>query len=334
MPMKICVTGANGFLASNLIRELLSRGHEIVAFIKTGEDISTIKDLYIDFRYGDILDYNSVLEAINGCGALIHCAAITSVYPSRSKIQYKVNVEGTLNVMNAALEKNLSRVLHIGTANSFGFGTKENPGDENSPYSSARYKLDYIDTKYEAQQKILELIKNRNLPAVILNPTFMLGRYCVITGSGQMLFAIKDRKTPGYAKGGRNFIYVKDVAVAVANALTMGRTGECYILGNINLSYKEIFSKMADAAGVPPPKIYVPGFVALLTGFMIETTARIFGFTPALTYRMARVSEDYNYYSAEKAIRELKLPQTPIEIAINEAYEWMALKNQSERHDR
>jgi dihydroflavonol-4-reductase len=334
MPMKICVTGANGFLASNLIRELLSRGHEIVAFIKTGEDISTIKNLDISFRYGDILDYNSVLEAVNGCESLIHCAASTATYPSRSDIQHRVNVEGTLNVMNAALEKNLSKVLHIGSANSFGFGTKENPGNENSPYSCAGYNLGYMDTKYEAHQKVLDLVKNRNLPAVILNPTFMLGRFCVMSGSGQMLIAIKTRKTPGYAKGGRNFIYVKDVAVAVANALTMGRIGECYILGNENLNYKEIFWKMAEAASVPPPKIFIPGFAAMFVGFTLEAAAKIFKFTPALTYRMAMISEDFNYYSSEKAIRELKLPQTPIEIAINEAYEWLALKNQSENHDR
>ncbi len=330
--MKICVTGANGFLASNIIRELLPRGHEIVAFIKTGEDISTIRDLDITFKYGDILDYDSVIAAVAGCEALIHSAASTATYPSRSEMQYKVNVEGTLNVMNAALEMRLSRVLHIGTANSFGFGTKGNPGNENVPFSSAGYKLDYIDTKYEAQQKVLDLVKTRDLPAVILNPAFMLGPYCGKYGSGQMLMAVKNRKTPGYAKGGRNFIYVKDVAVAVANALTMGKIGECYICGNENLCYKEIFGKMADVAGVPPPKLYIPGFAAMLFGLILTGAAKVFGFTPVLSYRTALISEDFNYYSTEKAVKELKLPQTPIEVAIKEAYDWIEKQNKSEHH--
>jgi dihydroflavonol-4-reductase len=325
--MKVCITGANGFLSSNVIRELLLRGHEIVAFIKTGEDISTIANLDITFKYGDILDYKSIVDAIDGCEALIHSAASTATFPSRSEIQYRINVEGTLNVMNAALEKKVPRVLHIGTANSFGFGTKENPGTENSPYSCIRYKLGYIDTKYEAQKKVLDLYKTRNLPVVILNPTFMLGPYCGKYGSAQMLTAIRDRKTPGYARGGRNFIYVKDAAVAVVNALTMGRIGECYILGNQNLNYKEIFGKMAEAAGVVPPKLYIPGFAAMLFGLVLETAAKVFRFIPSLTYRTAMISEDFNYYSAEKAVRELKLPQTPIETAIKEAYEWLALKN-------
>jgi dihydroflavonol-4-reductase len=331
--MKICITGANGFLASNIVRELLSRGHEVVGFVKTGEDIKTIRELNITIKYGDILDYNSVLEAIEGCEALIHTAASTAMYPARSDIQYKVNVEGALNVMNAAIEKKISRVLHIGTANSFGFGTKEKPGNENVPFSCTKYKLDYIDTKYEAQQKVLDLVKTRDLPALILNPTFMLGPYCGAYGSGQMLMAVKNRQTPGYARGGRNFIYVRDAAVAIANALTMGRTGECYILGNENLNYKEIFCKMAAVAGVAPPKLFIPGFVSKLFGLVMTVTAKIFGFIPVLTYRTARVSGDFNYYSAEKAIRELKLPQTPVEVAIKEAYDWLAIKSKAVHHE-
>jgi len=325
--MRICITGANGFLASNIIRELLTRGHEVAAFIKAGEDISTIKDLDIKLFYGDILDYYSVLEAVDGCDMLIHTAANTSTYPNRSVIQYKVNVDGTLNVMKAALEKRISRVIHIGTANSFGFGTKEKPGNELTPFSSSKYKLDYIDTKLEAQKRVLELVKSSGLPAVILNPTFMLGPYCGKYGSAQMLMAVKNRKLPGFAPGGRNFVYVKDAAVAVANALTMGKTGECYILGNENLSYKEIFGKMAAVSGVTPPGILIPKFVASLFGFLLSASAKIFRFTPSLTYRTAVVSGDFNYYTSEKAVRELKMLQTPLEIAIKEAYDWLSMQN-------
>lgn len=325
--MKILVTGANGFLANNIIRELLSRDHEIIAFIKTGEDISTISDLKLDIRYGNILDYDSVLSASRGCNALIHAAADTSTYPSRSEIQRRVNVEGTLNVMNAALENRVTRVIHIGSANSFGFGTRENPGDENSPYSCARYGLGYMDTKREAQDLVMELVRTLNLPAVVLNPTFMLGRFCVASGSGQMLLAIKEKKTPGYAKGGRNFVYVRDVAVAAANALTMGRIGECYILGNENLNYREAFGLMAEAAGVTPPRLYIPGFAAMAFGLLLETAGKLFRFRPALTYSLAKISNDGNYYSSVKAVKELKLPQTPVATAIRESFDWLENKN-------
>ncbi len=325
--MKIFITGANGFLASNIIRELISRDHEVVAFIKTGEDVSTLHDLNITMKYGNILDYGSILEAIGDCDVMIHTAADTSVHNNKSRVQYRVNVEGTINVMNAALEKKLKRVLFIGTANSFGFGTKENPGDETAPFSCSSYKMNYINTKYEAQLKVLELIRTSGLPAVILNPTFMLGPYCGKQGSGQMLLSVKDRKLPGYAKGGRNFVHVKDVAVAVANALTMGNIGESYILGNENLNYKEIFSIMASAAGVTPPRFLIPKYISAAFGLILSVLAAVFRFTPALTYRMAILSGDGNYYTARKAVAELNMPQTPIDIAVKEAYEWLSLLN-------
>jgi len=321
--MKICITGGSGFLASNIIRELLDRKHEVVAFVRTGESISTIENLGIEIKYGDILDYSSVLQAIEGCDAVIHAAAITSLYPYRCANQKKVNIDGTLNVMNAALEKKIKRVVHIGTANSFGYGTKENPGNEDLPYAYGRFKLDYTDTKYEAQLKVLELVHSKGLPAVIINPTFMFGPYCSKMGSAQMLVAIKERKTPCFTNGGRNFVYVKDVAVAAVNALDSGKPGSCYIAGNENATYREIFGRMAKIAGVPAPKICIPGMFAILYGSVISFAGKLFGFEPLITYRTAQLSTIYNYYSSKRAIQELHLPQTPVDQAIREAYDWL-----------
>lgn len=321
--MKIFITGANGFLASNIIRELLKRNHEVVAFIKTGEDDYTLQDLNITTRYGDILDYNSILKAADGCEVLIHAAADTSTHNKNPKMQYRINVDGTLNVMNAALEKKMKRVLYIGTANTFGFGTKENPGNENIPFSCARYKLNYITTKYIAHQKVLELVKTRGLPALILNPTFMIGPYCGKYGSSQMLMSVMKRKLPGYSAGGRNFVHVRDVAITVVNAITMGKTGESYILGNENLNYREIFSIMADAAGVKAPGRLIPKYISVTAGLAMSAFSTIFRFNPPLTYRMAVVSGEGNYYSAKKAVEELEMPQTPVRIAVAEAYDWL-----------
>lgn len=310
-------------MASNIIRELLRRKYGVVAFVRAGESISTIENLDIEIKYGDILDYNSVIQAIDGCDAVIHSAAVTSLYPYRCANQKKVNIEGTLNVMNACLEKKIKRVIHIGTANSFGYGTKDKPGNEDLPYAYGRFKLDYTDTKYEAQLKVLELVHSKGLPAVIINPTFMFGPYCSKMGSAQMLVAIKERKTPCFTNGGRNFVYVKDVAVAVVNALTSGKTGSCYIAGNENATYREIFGRMAKIAGVTPPKICVPGIFAVLYGSIISFAGKLFGFEPLITYRTAQLSTIYNYYSSDRAVKELQLPQTPVDQAIREAYEYL-----------
>ena len=155
----------------------------------------------------------------------------------------------------------------------------------------------------------------------------MFGPYCSKMGSAQMLVAIKERKTPCYTNGGRNFVYVKDVAVAVVNALTSGTPGTCYIAGNENAAYREIFGRMAKIAGVNPPKICVPGMLAILYGSISSFVGKLFGFEPLITYRTAQLSTIYNYYSSDRAKKELQLPQTPVDQAIREAYDWLNKTN-------
>jgi len=325
--MKILVTGADGFVGSNLVRELLLRKHEIIAFVQYGNNPITIKDLSIEIKFGDLLDKKSINKAIAGCDALIHTAAITYVWPYRSDIQKKVNIEGTKNIMQAALENNLKKVIHVGTANSFGFGTKEKPGNEKLPYMADRYKMDYMDTKYEAHKLVLNMVRNENLPAVIVNPTFMFGPYPTPMGSAKMIESVYKGQVPGYSSGGRNYVAVKDVCIAIANALDLGKTGESYILGNENLSYKEIFSTIAEATGVKAPKLFMPDFLVKGYALILTILAKLFRFNPTVNYRMSLMSVDEHYYSPEKARNELKLPQTPIKTAIIEAFKWMRENN-------
>ena len=139
--------------------------------------------------------------------------------------------------------------------------------------------------------------------------------------------SVKKKKLPGYAAGGRNFVHVRDAAIGVVNAIDMGRIGESYILGNANLSYREIFEIMAKESGVDPPRILIPKYISASFGLIMSALSAVFRFTPQLTYRMALMSADGNYYTAKKAVDELKMPQTPIEIGVREAYEWLSKQN-------
>jgi dihydroflavonol-4-reductase len=186
-----------------------------------------------------------------------------------------------------------------------------------------RYHLGYWDTKYEAQQLILKAVQEDNLPAVVVNPTFMFGNFASLLGSGKMIQAVYQGKLPGYTQGGRNYIAVQDVCVGIANAIEKGRVGECYILGNQNLSYQEIFTLIAKTIGANPPKRFLPRPIVLAYGGVLTFLGRIFGFEPTVNYRMAQISFDEHYYSAQKAIKELDLTQTPIEEAIQEAFGWL-----------
>ena len=324
--MKILVTGADGFLGSNVVRELLSRGHQIRALIHPQSQSTTLEGLPIETYKGDLLKPESVIEAAKGMDAIIHTAANTKTWPPRCKSHSAVNIDGTKNILEAARKNNVKRMVYVGTANTFGSGPKENPGKEDNPYNSAHYKLGYMDSKYQAHQLVLAAIE-KGLPAVIVNPTFMFGPHDSGPSSGAMILAIYKGKTPGYPPGGKNYIYVKDSAIGVCNALTMGRIGESYILGNENLSYKEAFELIARQTGVKPPRISMPKFVVLAYGALSSFVGKVFKIEPSVNYPMARVSCDGHYYSPAKAVRELQLPQTPVATAIDEAFKWFKENN-------
>lgn len=321
--MKILVTGADGLLGSNLVRELLSRDHSIRAFVQPGRQQKTLEGLPIEKFSGNLLNEEEVIRAAEGCEAIIHCAASTAVWPTRSEIINKVNIDGTKNIIQAVYHNKIQRLIYVGTANSFGFGSKEQPGVEGNPYRSATYGLDYMDSKYRAMQVVLEEVKKNSLPAVIVNPTFMFGPYDSTPSSGAMIVALYKGRVPGYTKGGRNYLCAKDAAVAIANALTKGRVGECYILGNENLSYKEIFTRISSVIGVQAPSIAIPSVFAKLYGRMGSLMGRITGKAPAVSYPLARIANDYHYYSPAKARAELDLPQTPVETGIRESFDWL-----------
>ena len=321
--MKILVTGADGLLGSNLVRELLRRGHTVRAFVQPGRQQKTLEGLNLEKFPGDLLNPEDVIKSAEGCEAVIHCAASTSVWPTRSDIVNRVNIEGTKNIIQTVRFNKVQRMIYVGTANSFGFGSKENPGVEGNPYRSATYGLDYMDSKYKAQQVVLKEVQENSLPAVIVNPTFMFGPYDSNPSSGAMILALHKGKVPGYTGGGRNYLCAKDAAVAIANALTKGRIGECYILGNQNLSYQEAFKKIAETIGVKPPSIAIPPVFAKLYGRLGSFIGNLTGKPPAISYPLSRIACDEHYFSPAKAVRELELPQTPIETGIRECFDWL-----------
>ena len=320
--MNIFITGGDGFLGSNLVRELLSKGHELRVLVQPGRAVSTLDGLNLKKVEGDLLNFESLKSAAGEVDAIYHIAANTSIWPSRSKLVNDINIEGTRNIIQLAKELNVKKLVYVGTANTFSFGSKENPGREGTPYKGLQYGLDYMDSKYKAHQLVMEAVKD-GLPAVVVNPTFMLGAYDSGPSSGAMILAVHSQKLPGYAPGGRNFICVKDAAKGIANALEKGRVGESYIIGNENLSYKEAFGKMAAELGVKAPGLGFPKWILLVYGMLGSFISGITGKKPTVSYPMAKIACDGHYFSAEKAVRELDLPQSPIEEGIREGFKWM-----------
>jgi len=320
--MRILLTGADGLLGNHLVRLLLQNNHEIRVLVQPNRNVPGLDGLAIEKIEGDLLHKDKLSGIAAGCDVIIHSAANTSVWPSRSKIVREVNVQGTLNLIEESKRSGIKKFIHVSSAAAFSPGTFSDPGDESRPYTSHKYKLDYIDSKYRAQEIVLKTSREDDFPAVVINPTFMIGPYDFTPSSGKMILAVYHRKTPGYPSGGRNFVYAGDVAQGIYNAIEKGKVGECYILGNENLSYKQFFGKVSEITGVKPPALKLNCPVVTIFGLFQSAWGLLSGKIPDLSYRMARVSCDEHFYTPVKAVRELDLPQTPIDQAILETFNW------------
>ena len=319
---KILVTGADGLLGSNLVRELLARQDEVRVFLQPNRQVDTLEGLPLERVYGDIREPVDVLQAMQGCQSVVHVAALTDVWPSRGPKYWSINLEGTRQVVAAALKTGIRRLVHVGSAASFLYGSKEIPGTEARLNLRSPYGLDYIDSKTAAQTLVLEAVKEKGLPAVVVNPTFMIGPYDSKPSSGAMLLAVYRQQVPAFSPGGKNWAAVKDVAIGTANALHLGRLGECYIMGGQNLSYREAMTIIAETLGVPAPRLTMPAFAVKAAGVLGSGLSTLTQSPPKVSYAMARVACDGHYFSPAKAQAELALPQTPLSVAVEEAMSW------------
>ncbi len=160
-----------------------------------------------------------------------------------------------------------------------------------------------------------------------INAAYMIGEYDSLPSSAKLIIAITKKMLPGYTTGGKSFAHSKDVAVAIVNAIKLGENGHCYIAGGENLSYKDFFSKVCSVNQVNAKHKKIPWPIALIFGFFSSVVARLQGNTPRLNYSMARVALVNQYYSSDKAISVLQMPQTKIEIAIQECTQWLKGNN-------
>ncbi|HUT53342.1 MAG TPA: NAD-dependent epimerase/dehydratase family protein [bacterium] len=317
--MKVLVTGADGLLGSSLVRELLEQGHSTRALVQPASKSPTLQGLALERIYANLPEDEAALgAAITGCDGVFHCAAITNQW-APAELTWRINYEGTQKVMDACLQARASKLVFVGSASSFQFGPLDRPGDESGGFPREYRGMGYMESKHKAMGLVLDYVRQKGLNAVVVCPTFMIGPYDAGPSSGELIRQFISRGLRVATAGGRNFAHPRDVARAMVAALERGRSGECYILGGVNLTYMDFFTKVAKVAGLTPPRLVLPRAVVLAGGTAGSLYERISGKRALINLSLARLSLLGTYYSPAKAIKELGLAQTPIETAIEES---------------
>lgn len=209
----VLVTGANGFLGSHIVRELSGRGYAVRALVRAGSLPSThtrqmLSDSSVSLHVGDLRHPATIEAAVTRCDAVIHAAALAQVNPARSPAVWETNLGGTQILLRAARRVGVSRFVYVGTANVFGFGTREQPGDETCLFAGHAYGLDYIDSKWAATQCVRQAVREWGLPAVLVHPTYMLGPLDAKPTSGRLLLELYRGRVIGYPADGKNYVHV------------------------------------------------------------------------------------------------------------------------------
>jgi dihydroflavonol-4-reductase len=261
---------------------------------------------------------------MRGCDWCFHVAASYHLWLKDYAPMYAANVEGTRNVIGAAVEAGCSRIVYTSTVGCVGLPSGVTPTDEDTPVSGTQMSNHYKRSKWEAEQ-VARGFAAKGAPVVIVNPSAPVGpRDVKPTPTGKVIVDFLNRQMPAYLDTGLNWVHVRDVAIGHILAAEKGKVGERYILGNAegNWTMKQTFEVLEDITGVPAPKFRVPYAVALAAAHVDETIAGLTGKAPKAPLAGVRMARYKMFFSPAKAVRELGLPQTPPREALAEAVRW------------
>jgi len=318
--MKILVTGANGLLGHHVVMQLLEKQHDVTIIVRSR------KKIYFDLAKVAVVDGNFTNEealrsAAQNCDAIIHIAAVTATNLLRYADYKRVNVDGSVLILKIANELNIKNIVFVSSANTIGYGTIHHLSDEHAGIEYPFSKSFYAQSKLEAEKLFVAAAKSADNHIIIINPTFMIGAYDVKPSSGKLMLMGYRRKWFFVPKGGKNFVPTADVATAVCNALTEGKSGERYLATGVNLTFKE-FYEIQSRVGDYKQKVII------LPDLMLELAARVGDLLHKLGIKTDVCTRNIDqlliceYYGNAKARKVLRMPVTPIDRAIKEALYW------------
>ena len=325
--MRVAITGASGLLGGNLAAELVAQGHQVIATKRAGSKVGHLDDLPIEWRDADLSAKDALATAFAGADAVFHCAAAVGVQREVTPDMRDTNVTGTQNVIDACIDARVKRLVHTSSVVAIGLSTDGKPVDETATWNFDQQGLldAYAITKHQAED-LVHGVRDK-LDAVIVNPTYMFGPRDARPSSGDMIVKIVKRKVPGWTDGYNNFVDVRDVARGMIAAWQKGRRGERYILGGHDMTYRDVFERIAKVAGVKPPRFRVPKPLANVLG-RVGDFIEARGKRPIVNSTQIRYAyTDRFRFASSKAKNELGYTFGPLEPAISDALAWFKTRS-------
>jgi dihydroflavonol-4-reductase len=313
------VTGATGFLGLNLIAELASEGFDIVALHRSASDLTHLRRFPVRLAIGTVEDPAALERAMpEEVDFVFHAAADTSLW-ARNTAQLRINVEGTRNVVAAALRRGAKKFVHTSSSTVYGFAAPH--FDETAPHAGRTARFNYMRTKALAEDEV-RLGLAKGLDAVFLNPAVVIGRFDRNNWSRLVRLAAEGR-LPRIPPGRASFAHAADVARAHVAAARRGRSGENYLLGGVDASYRQVVTIVAELAGRTVDAGMVSGPILRLTGRALDWVSGLTGTEPSLTAEAAAYLSANLTCRSDKAISELGYRPAPLRAMLEDCYRWL-----------
>ena len=318
----ILVTGASGHLGNVLIRELLADGEKIRAMVLPGETIEHLLELPVELFYGDILEPVSLRGAMQEVDTVFHLAGVIAIRPGMEDTMRRVNVEGTRNVAEAALECGIKRMIHVSSVHAFRRAPHGVVMDENTPLALDCPAGSYDRTKAEGTRAVLDAVA-RGLNAVIICPSGIIGRHDYLASEmGRTLLSFTDRLADILVDGSYDFVDVRDVARGLILARDRGKNGEIYILSGSQITIEELHRLAQQSAGIRVAKIKLTAHTAR---FLVGIAQHFFYWLKIksrYTIYSLQTLFDNSLFSSQKAFRELGYRPRPLAETVADFITW------------
>lgn len=320
--MQVAVTGGTGFVGANLVAGLNARGVRPRVLHRAGSSLRALDGLDYVSVLGDILDDRpKLIAAFQGCDWVFHAAAVADYWRKGADWVYKVNVEGTQNVLAAAQAAGVRRLVFTSSLAALGAPRPGRLLTEADQFNLSPAAFPYGHSKHLAEAHV-RAANQASLETVIVNPAVILGPRDVNEISGSMITEAARGKLAFLLPGGVNFIAVEDVVAGHLVAAEKGRPGERYILGGENWPYRQAIPIICRTVGKPAPRLAIPGWAMPAAAMGVAGARRLLGNRVPLDANQVRLARAFIYADSTKACRELDLPQTPLPVMVQRTFDW------------